>query len=220
MGTSLAEKLVDCAKAIDIMLMKEILAANEIHLTEFSVAINFVQDHTCFNDIIEQSPGPASFRLTSAGPLLSVDADHTQQTLDNLHEAAKKFDIDFEVRRLAANGAADTVDYVLKLTRASEDETAVVRREFQLHKSLTLAGAIEKVLSKLKELKLEIQDFLECFCMSFLYYSIVFDSLYKDNLEAIINANRCKVLWDMFFFRSQICNILAQGGTDQIERHA
>ncbi|XP_073266610.1 DELLA protein 2-like [Populus alba] len=183
MGTSLAEKLVDCAKAIDIMLLKEILAANEIHLTEFSVAINFVQDHTCFNDIIEQSPGPASFRLTSAGPLLSVDADHTQQTLDNLHEAAKKFDIDFEVRRLAANGAADTVDYVLKLTRASEDETAVVRREFQLHKSLTLAGAIE-----------------------------------KDNLEAIINANRCKVLWDMFFFRSQICNILAQGGTDQIER--
>ncbi|KAG6768730.1 hypothetical protein POTOM_027659 [Populus tomentosa] len=143
------------------------------------------------------SPGPASFRLTSAGPLLSVDADHTQQTLDNLHESAKKFDIDFEVRRLAANGAADTVDYVLKLTRASEDETAVVRREFQLHKSLTLAGAIEKVLSKLKELKPEIQDFLECFCMSFLYYSIVFDSLYKDNLEAIINANRCKVLWDM-----------------------
>ena len=146
---------------------------------------------------------------------------HSQQTLDNLHEAAKKFDIDFEVRRLAANGAADIVDYVLKLTRASEDETAVVRWEFQLHKSLTLTGAIfEKVLSKLKELKPEIQDFLECFCMSLLYYSIVFDSLYKDNLDAIINANRCKVLWDMFFFRRQICNILVQGGTDQSERHA
>jgi len=124
-----------------------------------------------------------SFRLTFVGPFLSVGADHTQQTLDNLHEAAKKFDIDFEVRRLVANGAAVIVDYVLKLARASEDETVVVRWEFQLPKSLILTGAIEKVFSKWKELKPETQDFLECFCMSFIYYSIVFDSLYCKDIN-------------------------------------
>ncbi|KAB5548584.1 hypothetical protein DKX38_011990 [Salix brachista] len=102
------------------------------------------------------STGPISFRLTFVGPILSTVADHTQNTLERLHGEAERFAIYFEERRLVANRAADIVDSVLKLTRASEDETIVLKWKFQFHKLLTLTGATEKILSKLKELKPEI----------------------------------------------------------------
>ncbi|KAJ6377729.1 hypothetical protein OIU78_028037 [Salix suchowensis] len=183
-----------------------------------------------FRDITTHSTGPISFRLTFVGPILSTVADHTQKTLERLHGEAERFAIHFEGRRLVANSAADIVDSALKLTRASEDETIVVKWKFQFHKLLTLTGAIEKVLSKLKELKPEImiiveqdashngQNLLDWFSKSFQYYSIVFDSLEKDNLDFSFGGVRRKVLWEMYF-RRQICKLVAPGGTDHIERH-
>lgn len=82
--------------------------------------------------------------------------------------------------------------------------------KFQLHKLLTLTGASEKVLSKLRELKPEImiiveqeashngQNLLDCFSKSFQYYSIVFDSLDKDNVDINSDGVRRKgVLGDV-----------------------
>ncbi|KAJ6371784.1 hypothetical protein OIU77_002159 [Salix suchowensis] len=63
-----------------------------------------------------------------------------------------------------------------------------------------------------QEASLNGQDFLECFSSSIRYYSIVFDSLDKDNFN---HGNHCKVLWEMYF-RRQISNLVAQQNTDQI----
>ncbi|KAJ6671848.1 hypothetical protein OIU79_029128 [Salix purpurea] len=128
-----------------------------VHIIEFGIVVSFWRYCDLFRDITTQSTGPISFRLTFVGPILSTVADHTQNTLERLHGEAERFAIYFDqVRRLVANRAADIVDSVLKLTRASEDETIVLKWKFQFHKLLTLTGATEKVLSKLKELKPEI----------------------------------------------------------------
>jgi hypothetical protein len=52
------------------------------------------------------------------------------------------------------------------------------------------------------------QSFISSYISHWCLNSVIWYD-YKDNLDAIINTNRCKVLWDMFF-RRQICNILAQ----------
>ncbi|KAJ6377725.1 hypothetical protein OIU78_028035 [Salix suchowensis] len=118
-----------------------------VHIIEFGMVVSFWRYCDLFRDITTQSTGPISFRLTFVGPILSTVADHTQNTLERLHGEAERFAIYFDqVRRLVANSAADIVDSVLKLTRASEDETIVVKWKFQFHKLLTLTGAIEKSL--------------------------------------------------------------------------
>ncbi|KAJ6741256.1 DELLA PROTEIN RGA2-LIKE [Salix purpurea] len=201
-----------------------------VHIIEFGIVVSYWRYCDLFRDITTHSTGPISFRLTFVGPILSTVADHTQKTLERLHGEAERFAIHFEGRRLVANSAADIVDSALKLTRASEDETIVVKWKFQFHKLLTLTGASEKVLSKLKEMKPEImiiveqdashngQNLLDWFSKSFQYYSIVFDSLEKDNLDFSFGGVRRKVLWEMYF-RRQICKLVAPGGTDHIERH-
>ncbi|XP_011007371.1 PREDICTED: uncharacterized protein LOC105113066 isoform X3 [Populus euphratica] len=62
------------------------------------------------------------------------------------------------------------------------------------------------------------QNLLDCFSKSFQYYSIVFDSLDKDNVDINSDGVRRKVFWEMSF-RRQICKLVAPGGTDHIERH-
>jgi hypothetical protein len=179
------------------------------------------------DDYLKQSSDAISFHLTSIGPILSKKGDYLNEILEKLPKEAKKLPIEFEVKHMVASSPAEMVEAALKLERSSEDETIVVRWEFELHKLLALPGAIETVLSKLKELKPEImivveqeaslngQDFLECFTKSFRYHSIIFDSLGKDNFE---HGNHSKVLWEMYF-RRQISNLVAQEGTDQIVRH-
>jgi DELLA protein len=113
---------------------------------------------------------------------------------------------------------------VLRLERTSEDEIIIVRWVFQLHKLLSLEGAVDKVLSKLKDLKPDIMviveqeadnntdDFFYRFASSFKYYLNLFESLelYATNLSSLI--------WERHL-RWQICNVVASEGIDRIERH-
>ena len=122
---------------------------------------------------------------------------------------------DFKVDHVFANTAAGIVESTLNLKRTSEDELAiVVKWEFELHKLILVPGALEKVLSKLKELRPEIMviveqeanhnspDILDRLAQSFPYYSSVFDSIEKDTTEHDIEN---KVSWEMDF-RRQITN--------------
>ncbi|KAJ6733939.1 DELLA PROTEIN RGA2-LIKE [Salix koriyanagi] len=112
-----------------------------VYVIEFGIVVSFWRYYDLFRDITTQSTGPISFRLTFVGPILSQLLTIPPKTLERLHGEAERFAIYFEVRRLAANRAADIVDSVLKLTRASEDGTIVVKWKFQFQKLLTLSDS-------------------------------------------------------------------------------
>eukprot|EP00258_Populus_trichocarpa_P029022 XP_024445041.1 DELLA protein GAIP-like [Populus trichocarpa] len=166
-----------------------------VQVIDFSLMANGQRWSFLLDDYLKHSSDAISFHLTSIGPILSKKGDYLNEILEELPKEAKKLPIEFEVKHMVASSPAEMVEAALKLERSSEDETIVVRWEFELHKLLAQPGAIETVLSKLKELKPEImivveqeaslngQDFLECFTKSFRYHSIIFDSLGKDNFE-------------------------------------
>uniref|UniRef100_A0A6N2LTZ2 NLP1-9 GAF domain-containing protein n=1 Tax=Salix viminalis TaxID=40686 RepID=A0A6N2LTZ2_SALVM len=197
-----------------------------IHVIDFSLMPTGKRWGFLLDDYVKQSGDAISFHLTTIGPILSKNGDYLNEILEKLPAEAKKLPIEFEVKHVAANTPAEIVEAALKLERSSQDETIVVRWEFELHKLLAQPGATESVLSKLKELKPEImivveqeaslngQDFWECFSSSIHYYSIVFYSLDKDNFNY---SNHCKVLWEMYF-RRQISNLVGQQSTDKIVR--
>lgn len=207
--------------------MDALTGKRRVQVIDFSLMANGRRWCLLLDDYLKQSSDAISFHLTSIGPILSKKGDYLNEILEKLPKEAKKLPIEFEVKHMVASSPAEMVEAALKLERSSEDETIVVRWEFELHKLLAQPGAIETVLSKLKELKPEImivveqeaslngQNFLECFTKSFRYHSIIFDSLGKDNFE---HGNHSKVLWEMYF-RRQISNLVAQEGTDQIVRH-
>ncbi|KAJ6371781.1 hypothetical protein OIU77_002156 [Salix suchowensis] len=194
-----------------------------IQVIDFSLMASGKRWGSLLDDYVKQSGDAISLHLTSIGPILSNKGDYLNEILEKL---PKNLPIEFEVKHVVANTPAEIVEAALKLERSSEDATIVVIWEFELHKLLAQPGATESVLSKLKELKPEImiiveqeasfdgQDFLECFSKSIHYYSIVFDSLDKDNFD---HGNHCKVLWEMHF-RRKISNLVAQQSTDQIVR--
>jgi DELLA protein len=78
-----------------------------VHIIEFGIVVSFWRYYDLFRDVARQSTGPISFRLTFVGPILSIAADHTQKTLERLHEEAERFAIDFEVRHLVANSVKE-----------------------------------------------------------------------------------------------------------------
>jgi DELLA protein len=128
-------------------------------------------------------------------------------------------------RQFEANIPADIEECVLKLESTSEDEIVIVRWEFELHKLLAVEGAIERVLSKLKELKPKFMlineqeadhnspDFFDRFALSFQYYSRVFNHFNcvsgETDREGIQERR----------WRRQISNVVACEGIDRVERH-
>ncbi|KAF2316809.1 hypothetical protein GH714_042150 [Hevea brasiliensis] len=110
------------------------------------------------------------------------------------------------------------------LQKPSEFESVAVNSVFELHKLLARPGAIEKVLSVVKQMKPEIVTiveqeanhndsvFLDRFTESLHYYSTLFDSL-----EGSVSTQD-KVMSEVYLGK-QICNIVACEGPDRIERH-
>lgn len=198
---------------------------NKLHLIEISSLVDFWQRRSLEEFLLHGHHGmPLSFQYTSSRPKLSKNDDYLQENRRMITEVVQRFPVDFKYRALFADSVPDIVESVLRLERTSEDEIIIVRWVFQLHKLLALEGAVDKVLSKLKDLKPDIMviveqeadnntdDFFYRFASSFKYYLSLFESLelYATNLSSLI--------WERHL-RWQICNVVASEGIERIERH-
>lgn len=198
---------------------------NKLHFIEISSLVDCWQRHSLQEYLLHGHHGmPLSFQYTSIRPKLSKNDDYLQENRRMITEVAQRSPVDFKYRALFADSVPDIVESVLRLERTSEDEIIIVRWVFQLHKLLALEGAVDKVLSKLKDLKPDIMviveqeadnntdDFFYRFASSFKYYLNLFESLelYATNLSSLI--------WERHL-RWQICNVVASEGIDRIERH-
>ena len=125
-----------------------------------------------------------------------------------------------ELRQLIWNSPDDIVNCISKLRRKREDEMMVVNWDFILHKLLARDGAMEQVLSKVKDFGADIMVIVEQEAnlnsdvlserveQSFQYYSTIFESL---------ETSHTPVLWETYF-RRQIGNVVAYEGVDRVER--
>ena len=130
-------------------------------------------------------------------------------------------DQNLELRQLICNSPDDIVNCISKLRRKRKDEIVVVNWHFTLHKLLAQDGAMEQVLSKVKDLGADIMVIVEQEAnlnsphlskrleQSFQYYSPCFKALEED-------CDR-HVLMEMYF-RRQIGNVVACEGVDRVER--
>jgi hypothetical protein len=126
-----------------------------------------------------------------------------------------------ELRQLICNSPDDIVNCISKLRRKRKDEMVVVNWNFILHKLLAQDGAMEQVLSKVKDLGADIMviveqeanlnspDLSERIEQSFQYYFTIFESLEK--------TYSTPVLWEMYF-RRQIGNVVECEGVDRVEQ--
>ncbi|EXB90878.1 hypothetical protein L484_011971 [Morus notabilis] len=167
--------------------------------------------------------GPPAFRLTGIGPPAPDNSDHLQEVGWKLAQLAETIHVEFEYRGFVANSLADLDASMLEL-RPSETESVAVNSVFELHKLLARPGAIEKVLSVVKQMKPEIVTvveqeanhngsfFLDRFTEALHYYSTLFDSL-----EGSANGQD-KVMSEVYLGK-QIANVVAAEGVDRVERH-
>ncbi|KAK9276416.1 hypothetical protein L1049_005949 [Liquidambar formosana] len=167
--------------------------------------------------------GPPAFRLTGIGPPSPDNTDHLQEVGWKLAQLAETIHVEFEYRGFVANSLADLDASMLEL-RPSEVESVAVNSVFELHRLLARPGAIEKVLTVVKEMKPEIVTvveqeanhngpvFLDRFTESLHYFSTMFDSL-----EGSV-TNQDKVMSEVYLGR-QIFNVVACEGVDRVERH-
>ncbi|PRQ41132.1 putative transcription factor GRAS family [Rosa chinensis] len=167
--------------------------------------------------------GPPAFRLTGIGPPAADNSDHLQEVGWKLAQLAETIHVEFEYRGFVANSLADLDASMLEL-RPSEVESVAVNSVFELHKLLARPGAIDKVLSVVKQMKPEIVTvveqeanhngpvFLDRFNESLHYYSTLFDSL-----EGSVNSQD-KMMSEVYLGK-QIFNVVACEGPDRVERH-
>ncbi|KAM3753216.1 hypothetical protein ACB098_03G077300 [Castanea mollissima] len=193
-----------------------------VHVIDFSM--NQGMQWPALMQALALRPGGApAFRLTGIGPPAPDDSDHLQEVGWKLAQLAETIHVEFEYRGFVANSLADLDASMLEL-RPSEVEAVAVNSVFELHKLLARPGAIEKVLSVVKQMKPEIVTvveqeanhngpvFLDRFTESLHYYSTMFDSL-----EGSVNSED-KVMSEVYLGK-QICNVVACEGVDRVERH-
>ncbi|KAJ6884440.1 hypothetical protein NC652_031448 [Populus alba x Populus x berolinensis] len=183
-----------------------------LHIIDFSILFDFWQWNYLIRDLKRQYGGLQSVLITSIKPELSKHTYYLRQNRE-LAELSN-----FELRQLTFNSPDDIVNCISKLRRKREDEIVVVNWNFTLQKLLAQDGAMEQVLSKVKDLGADIMvvveqeanlnspDLSERLEQSFQYYSHVFERPY----------DRDK-LWE-WYFRRQIGNVVACEGGDRAER--
>lgn len=191
-----------------------------VHVIDFSMNQG-MQWPALMQALALRSGGPPAFRLTGIGPPASDNSDHLQEVGWKLAQLAETIHVDFEYRGYVAESLADLNASMLDLR---PDESVAVNSVFELHKLLAQPGAIDKVLSVVKQMKPEIVTvveqeanhngtvFMDRFTESLHYYSTLFDSL-----EGSV-SNQDKVMSEMYLGK-QICNVVACEGTDRVERH-
>ncbi|XP_034893932.2 DELLA protein GAIP-like [Populus alba] len=186
-----------------------------LHIIDFSIMFNFWQWKYLIGDLERQYGGLQSVLITSIEPKLSKHTYYVRQNRE-LAELSN-----FELRQLTFNSPDDIVNCISKLRRKREDEIVVVNWNFTLHKLLAQDGAMEQVLSKVKDLGADIMVIVEQEAnlnshvlserleQSFQYYSHVFESL-----EKLYDRDE---LWELYF-RRQIGNVVACERVDRVER--
>lgn len=195
---------------------------NRVHVIDFSMNQG-MQWPALIQALALRPSGPPVFRLTGIGPPAPDNSDYLQEVGWKLAQLAETIHVEFEYRGFVANSLADLDASMLEL-RPSEGESVVVNSVFEMHKLLGRPGAIEKVLSVVKQMKPEIMTvveqeanhngpvFVDRFTESLHYYSTLFDSL-----EGSVN-NQDKIMSEMYLGK-QICNVVACEGPDRVERH-
>ncbi|KAM0002022.1 putative transcription factor GRAS family [Helianthus debilis subsp. tardiflorus] len=130
--------------------------------------------------------GPPTFRLTGIGPPSGDNTDYLQEVGWKLAQLADTIHVEFKFRGFIAGSLADLEPSMFDLRN---DEVLAVNSVFELHQLLARPGAIDKVLSAVKQMSPEIltvveqeanhngTSFLERFTESLHYYSTLFDSL-------------------------------------------
>jgi DELLA protein len=189
-----------------------------LHVIDFSIVFGFPQWNSLIKELKEQYGGLQSVLITSIAPKLSKHSAYLRQ---NREWARKVEGKNFELRQLICNSPEDIVNCISKLRRQRKGEMVVVNWYFTLHKLLAQDGAMEQVLSKVKDLGADIMviveqeanlnspDLSERIEQSFQYYFTIFESLEEDYHR--------NVLWEMYF-RRQIGNVVACEGVDRVER--
>ncbi|KAL9377501.1 hypothetical protein Peur_028836 [Populus x canadensis] len=209
-------------------ILDAVVGKKKVHVINFSNMEFNMLIRDLMRDLVKQVGSGLSFQVTNIRPKLSNNEEYLQEMDRVLAAEAKTLRLtDFKLDHVFANTAAGIVESTLNLKRTSEDEAIVVKWEFELHKLILVPGALEKVLSKLKELRPEIMviveqeashnspDILNRLAQSFPYYSTIFDSIEKDTTEHDIEN---KVSWEMDF-RRQITNVVAREDIQHAERH-
>ncbi|KAK7283999.1 hypothetical protein RIF29_13750 [Crotalaria pallida] len=197
---------------------------SRVHVIDFSMNQG-MQWPALMQALALRPGGPPAFRLTGIGPPAIDNSDHLQEVGWKLAQLAETIHVEFEFRGFVANSLADLDASMLDL-RQSESESVAVNSVFELHKLLARPGAVEKVLSVVKQIKPEIvtvveqeanhngPGFLDRFTESLHYYSTMFDSL-----EGSTTAETEEKVMSEMYLGKQICNVVACEGVDRVERH-
>uniref|UniRef100_A0A5B6ZY23 DELLA protein n=1 Tax=Davidia involucrata TaxID=16924 RepID=A0A5B6ZY23_DAVIN len=197
-----------------------------VHVIDFSMKQG-MQWPALMQALALRPGGPPTFRLTGIGPPSHDNTDHLQEVGWKLAQLADTIHVKFEYRGFVANSLADLDASMLDLR---EGESVAVNTVFELHQLLARPGAIEKVLSAVKEMKPEILTvveqeannngpvFLDRFTESLHYYSTLFDSLEGCGGSSSPVANQDKIMSEVYLGK-QICNVVACEGPDRVERH-
>ncbi|KAI5677837.1 hypothetical protein M9H77_08787 [Catharanthus roseus] len=209
---------------------------NRVHVIDFSIKQG-LQWPALLQALALRPGGPPSFRLTGIGPPSHDNTDHLQEVGWKLAQLAETINVEFEYRGFVANSLADLDASMFDIR---EGETVAVNSIFELHQLLARQGAIDKVLSVVKELKPEIMTvveqeanhngpvFMDRFNESLHYYSTLFDSLEgcgnggagggEGGASGGSPTDQDKVMSEVYLGR-QICNVVACEGVDRVERH-
>ncbi|TKY59798.1 DELLA protein RGA2 [Spatholobus suberectus] len=194
---------------------------SRVHVIDFGISQG-MQWPALMQALALRPGGPPAFRLTAIGPPAADNSDHLQEVGWKLAQFAETINVQFEYRGFVANSLADLDASMLELR---EDESAAVNSVFELHKLLARPGAVEKVLSVVRQIRPEILtvveqeashnglSFLDRFTESLHYYSTLFDSLEGSPVNP-----QDKAMSEVYLGK-QICNVVACEGMDRVERH-
>ncbi|KAI3491858.1 hypothetical protein L1887_43721 [Cichorium endivia] len=215
-------------------ILEAFAGKKKVHVIDFSMKQG-MQWPALMQALALRPGGPPTFRLTGIGPPSGDNTDHLQEVGWKLAQLADTIHVEFEYRGFLAESLADLEPSMLDLR---EDEVVAVNSVFELHQLLARPGAVEKVLSAVKEMKPEILTvveqeanhngpvFLERFTESLHYYSTLFDSLESsgnggggvDGGGIAPASNQDKIMSEVYLGK-QICNVVACEGLDRVERH-
>ncbi|XP_024988337.1 DELLA protein GAI1-like isoform X2 [Cynara cardunculus var. scolymus] len=215
-------------------ILEAFAGKKKVHVIDFSMKQG-MQWPALMQALALRPGGPPTFRLTGIGPPSGDNTDHLQEVGWKLAQLADTIHVEFEYRGFVAESLADLEPAMLDLR---EDEVVAVNSVFELHQLLARPGAVEKVLSAVKEMKPEILTvveqeanhnglvFLERFTESLHYYSTLFDSLESsgnggggvDGGAISPASNQDKIMSEVYLGK-QICNVVACEGPDRVERH-